>query len=53
MKTRNPKMGMDAKNEEKNAPELKQWSEKKFPPGPDPDDESRARFNVEIVSDQM
>ena len=34
MKTRNPKMGMDAKNEEKNAPELKHWSEKKhdFPP---------------------
>ena len=27
-------MGMDAKNEEKNAPELKHWSEKKldFPP---------------------
>ena len=27
-------MGMDAKNEEKNAPELKQWREKKhdFPP---------------------
>ena len=27
-------MGMDAKNEEKNAPELKNWSEKKhdFPP---------------------
>ena len=23
-------MGMDAKNEEKNAPELKHWSEKKF-----------------------
>ena len=46
---------MDAKNEEKNAPELKHWSEKKFdfPLGPDPDDESRARFNVEIVSDQM
>ena len=47
-------MGVDAKNEEKNAPELKHWSEKSLiSPGPDPDDESRARFNVEIVSDQM